>query len=149
MRTDRPTWGNFLQHLRIHEGFRSQAYQCSEGYLTIGYGRKIEGDKGLSQEEAEFLLSNDAREASDQLLKNVNLPDNITIAQRMALTAMVFQLGIGTFKKFKKMIAAVERGEWAKAADEALDSRWAIQTPRRAQEVAEILRTGFMEIEHE
>ena len=149
MRTDRSTWGNFLHHLRIHEGFRSTAYQCSEGYWTIGYGRKIEGDKGITNEEAEFLLSNDARQSSDQLLKNVNLPDKITHAQRMALTAMVFQLGIGSFRKFRKMIAAVEKGEWEKAADEALDSKWAIQTPARAKEVAEILRRGSMEVDNE
>lgn len=142
MNTDFPSYDDLLAHLRVHEGFRANAYKCSEGYLTIGYGRKIEGDKGITEEEAEGLLLNDVKEASDSLLRNIDLPDNVTVARRFALTAMVFQLGLGTFLKFKKMIKAVEQGDWETAAREALDSRWAVQTPSRAQHVAEIIRTG-------
>ena len=40
------------------------------------------------------------------------------------------------------MIRAVELSEWEEAAKEALDSRWADQTPRRAKAVARILKTG-------
>ena len=49
--------------LRLHEGFVSHAYEDStpEKYLTIGYGRLIDErlGGGISQEEAEYLLTND------------------------------------------------------------------------------------------
>ena len=55
---------------------------------------------------------------------------------------MGFQLGIGGLLGFRKMWAALERSDYAQAAEEALDSRWAEQTPNRAQEVAEWIRTA-------
>ena len=49
---------NLLNQLRRHEGLRLDPYKCSEGYLTIGYGRNIETN-GISEAEAEFMLMND------------------------------------------------------------------------------------------
>jgi lysozyme len=131
-----------LKHLKEHEGFRSTCYKDHLGNWTIGYGRRIDGDKGISQEEAETLLLSDIKQSQDLLGLKIKLPDNIDEIRLSALTAMVFQLGIGTFLKFKKMIKAIEEGDWDTAAKEALDSRWETQTPRRAHEVADILKTG-------
>jgi len=131
-----------LKHLKEHEGFRATGYKDHLGHLTIGYGRRIDGDKGITQHEAETLLVSDVNEAGNQLGSMVTLPESMDEVRHAALIAMVFQLGIGTFLKFKKMIAAVEAGDWERAADEALNSRWETQTPRRAHEVADILRTG-------
>jgi lysozyme len=41
---------------------------------------------------------------------------------------------------FTRLRAAVRRGDWDEAAAEALDSRWAAQTGRRAIEIATMLR---------
>ena len=131
-----------LKHLKEHEGFSAKAYQDHLGHWTIGYGRRIDGDKGLSMEEAQNLLANDVEDARAQLAHAIKLPENLDEVRHAALVAMVFQLGIGTFQKFKKMIRAVELPEWEEAAKEALDSRWADQTPRRARTVARILKTG-------
>ena len=38
------------------------------------------------------------------------------------------------------MIAAIKAGDWDRAAIEALDSRWAAQTGRRATDIAAMLR---------
>ena len=40
------------------------------------------------------------------------------------------------------MIAALERSDYAEAANQALDSLWAKQTPNRARDVAERLAAG-------
>ena len=135
-------YNTLLTHLKEHEGFSAKAYQDHLGHWTIGYGRRIDGDKGLSMEEAQTLLTNDVEEARVQLAHAIKLPENLDEVRHAALVAMVFQLGIGTFQKFKKMIRAVELSEWDEAAKEALDSRWADQTPRRAKVVARILKTG-------
>jgi lysozyme len=41
---------------------------------------------------------------------------------------------------FTKMWAALREGDFDKAADEAIDSKWAEQTPGRAYEVSEMIR---------
>jgi GH24 family phage-related lysozyme (muramidase) len=50
-----------VEVLRRHEGVRSHAYKCSAGYITIGVGRNIDqdGGLGLSDDEVDYLLSND------------------------------------------------------------------------------------------
>lgn len=39
------------------EGFKLETYECTEGKLTVGIGRNLEG-KGLSQNEIEHLIYN-------------------------------------------------------------------------------------------
>jgi lysozyme len=53
-----------------------------------------------------------------------------------------FNVGIGTVKKFENTLAYMQSGEWDKAADEMMDSRWARQVGNRAIEVTEQIRTG-------
>jgi hypothetical protein len=60
-----------------------------------------------------------------------------------ALIDMHF-MGHGSFCKFKKMIAALEAGDYEKARDEALDSKWARDdvSPQRAQEIGMMIWRG-------
>ena len=44
-------------------------------------------------------------------------------AQRI-IANMMFNLGRPRFKRFKKLIAAVNAHDWNKAADEMVDSKW-------------------------
>ena len=53
---------------------------------------------------------------------------------------MVYQLGFSGFKKFKKAILNMKSKDWKGAATEMLDSRWAKQTPNRANQLADIVR---------
>ena len=62
--------------------------------------------------------------------------------RKLVLISMVFQLGVGGLKKFKKFIAAVKANDWDTAADESLDSLAAKQTPARWQHQAELLHQG-------
>ena len=52
---------------------------------------------------------------------------------------MAYQMGVPGLLRFKKMLSALEAGDWKTAEKEALDSLWARQTPRRAREVASLL----------
>jgi len=126
------------------EGVRTHAYQCSMGKTTIGVGRNIdeEGGLGLSQSEIKYLLQNDIGRVISELNSSFpwwrNLPDP---CQR-ALANMCFQLGLSTLKKFHLMLMALEEGNYDHAADEALDSKWARQTPNRAARVTALFREG-------
>ena len=125
-----------------HEGEVLHAYEDSLGVLTIGVGRMIDKRRngGISHEEAMHLLDNDIARVVSEL--EGKMPRLYRYPERVqtALTDMAFQLGIAGLMKFRKMIAALEAGDYRTAADEALNSRWANQTPSRANEIARMIR---------
>ena len=131
-----------IDYIKQAEGFRSLAYECPAGKLTVGYGKNIEDLPGLTEEQASVILQMDLVIAAKEV--DTFAPKDIGPNRRAALTAMVFQLGMPAVKKFKKMLAALEQGNWLEAADQAMDSKWARQTPSRAKWVAEILKPGEM-----
>ena len=130
------------QQLIRHEGIVPHAYRCTAGFWTIGVGRLIDKERGggLSPDEIEYLLNNDIERVHYQLTKRIAFWDRLTSSQQQALCNMAFQLGVGGLLGFRKMLAALERGDKSTAEAEALDSRWARQTPNRAREVAAMLK---------
>lgn len=128
------------ERIRAHEGVRRYPYKDAEGYLTIGVGRCL--DKvPLSDDEIEVLFANDYfRAASSARL----LPgfEELNEARQGVLIEMVFQMGLDGVRGFKKFIAAYQRGFWPQAKAEMLDSKWAIQTPKRARTLADIFLSG-------
>mgnify|MGYP001449884353 CR=1 FL=1 len=57
------------------------------------------------------------------------------------IVEMVFQLGMGGVSKFKKMWAALQNQDYEEASVQMLDSKWAKQTPNRAQDLAAIMKS--------
>jgi lysozyme len=56
---------------------------------------------------------------------------------------MSFQMGVDGVLGFHDMIDAITAQDWATAAIEGLDSKWAREdAPQRASELMEMLRTG-------
>ena len=55
---------------------------------------------------------------------------------------MVYNLGITRLLKFKKMLAALDSGDYELAATEMLDSRYARQVKGRAKRNAYMMETG-------
>lgn len=128
-----------IDDLKRDEGFRHFPYACSVGKLTIGYGRNLT-DKGISIKEAELLLVSDLSDAAADL-KQV-LPDAELLGENRyrALVNMVFNLGINRFIGFEKMLKAFNEGDFDRAADEILDSKYARQVEERAQRIADLVR---------
>jgi lysozyme len=123
------------------EGTVLHAYPDSEGYLTIGIGRLIDERKGggISQQEAEFLFDNDLETKLTALNQRLEWFHRLPARKKRALGNMAFQLGIDGLFGFRRMLAALKRGDWSAAQREALDSLWAKQTPERARRVAAML----------
>ena len=126
-----------IDSLKQEEGFDGMPYEDTLGIPTIGYGTKLP----LTEEEAELLLKHrlDKKilEISEKEPFFLDLPQK---AQEV-IANMAYQLGVGGVLKFKKMWAALKKGDYQKAADEMLDSKWAKQTPNRAKRLAEIMRS--------
>ena len=130
-----------IEQLKRHEGVKLKPYKCSAGKLTIGVGKNIE-DNGITLEEAEYLLQNDIAEARSQLLHAFPWMGEFNDARISAMINFTFNVGIGTVKKFENTLSYMQSGEWDKAADEMMDSRWARQVGNRAIEVTDQIRTG-------
>ena len=129
------------QLLERHEGRVRHAYQDHLGFWTIGIGRLIDERRGggLSDDEIDYLLSNDIARVTDDLPRRLPFWHSLTESQQIALVSMAFQLGVSGLMNFRKMLAALGRGDIETARAEALDSRWAQQTPGRARDVVGLL----------
>ncbi len=127
--------------LTRHEGLRLKPYKCTAGKLTIGVGRNIE-DNGITESEAAFMLDNDILRVHEEMRMNFTWYPHISEVRKAALIDMCFNLGISRFKKFKKMIAAIERTDYDTAASEMIDSKWAVQVGSRSAELSEMMRKG-------
>ena len=120
------------------EGAESCAYQDSLGFWTIGVGRLIDSRKGggLSNEEIDFLLENDIKTKTREVLLALPWMPRLSDPRQAVLIGMAFQMGIGGLLKFKRMLSAVEDGQYFEAAAQMLESKWAQQTRKRAYRMA-------------
>ena len=134
-------YDKLIAQLKINEGVRYKPYKCTAGKLTIGVGRNIQ-QLGISEDESDYLLSNDIHRVQDELANNVNIYCDLSDARKAALIDMCFNLGIGRFKRFKKFLKALNDEMYLLASKEMLNSKWAKQVGNRAKRLAEQIRTG-------
>ena len=132
-----------------HEGYVTEIYLCSEGYPTFGIGHMVTEDDmehtwpvgtPVTDERILQVFHDDCNaactDASALFLNFSSHPENV---QRV-LVNMAFNLGRSRLGKFKNMITAVNEGNYPKAADEMVDSKWYRQVKRRGEELVEIMR---------
>ena len=133
-----------LEMLQEHEGVRLRPYLCSSGKLTIGYGRNLD-DAGISDDEAFYMLSNDVDECMKDLAEFTWWWE-LNPARQSVLIDMRYNLGATGFRKFQKMIAALDDADYCKAAEEILDSKAARTNEglaTRYRHLSGIMRRGF------
>ncbi len=125
--------------IKACEGLDLHSYVDTTGHLTIGWGRNLEN--GITLNEAELMFQNDFNRALGELqqLDWFRMqPEGV----QNALINMNFNLGINRLLGFKRMIAALRVKDYTQAALEALDSRWANQVHKRANDIAVMIRSG-------
>ena len=141
---------NVIKLLEIEEGYREKAYYCSEGYPTIGIGKRI-GDKSVDLKLYEFTVSKSVAMEwikcdVDELIIDINKRfkwfGKLNEARAAIVVSMCYQLGINGFSKFKQTIYHIQHGNYSLASVEMLDSRWAKQTPQRAERHSRVMLTG-------
>ena len=115
-----------------HEGMVLTPYSDSLGHLTVGVGRALNLNP-LTEEEAIYLLNNDIEKVIKQLDEHWIAWRSLPYRAQLVCVDMTFQLGIHGFLGFKRTRLLMEKGEFTKASEECLDSKWALQTPRRAE----------------
>lgn len=121
------------------EGLSLFPYKCIAGEDTIGYGHLIKN--GITLAGAEVLLDEDLA-AAERSAKSLPWFPKLNGPRQAVIIDMIFNIGITRLCGFKKMFAAIEKGDFETAADEMLDSKYARQVKNRARQNAEILRKG-------
>ena len=150
------------------EGDELKPYICPAGFNSIGRGYNFDANPlpedikayldahgEITQEMSDRLLKISSKKAEMDLdaalavpiifngEKAYRMPPGSIFPNRyIALTSVMFNVGPAGFRKFKKMIKAVQDGDWSKAADELLNSKRTKQVGERAEIEARMLREG-------
>ena len=139
-------YDDLKEQIKNHEGFVDTVYKDSLGFATIGYGHLVKSNdpyeegKTYSKEQLTDQFNDDFATAKNQAIDLINgLPLNFKA--HCVIIEMVFQLGVGGVSKFKAMWKALEENDYTTASIEMLDSRWAKQTPTRAENLSDIMNS--------
>lgn len=130
-----------IEELKRDEGVVLTLYKCSAGKNTIGVGRNVD-DRGITEDESDYLLGNDIDLCVDELEDNFTWYKNLSDARQRVLVNMCFNLGLTRLLGFKKFLAALEAEDWDRAAEEMLDSKWAVQVGPRSTRLRDLLLEG-------
>lgn len=133
------------RQLRGDEDVRPCVYKDHLGYFTIGVGRLVDGRKdgaGLRPDEITYLLNNDIDDRIDALTRRLPWFQDLDDARKGVLLNMAFQMGTEGLLAFERTLQLVEEGEYEQAAKAMLQSKWAKQTPARAERMSRQMATG-------
>lgn len=145
-----------INRLVLHEGIKLKPYKCPAGYLTVGVGRnlitnpltKIEQQvvgnlsQGITYDMAMYLLRHDIKRVLEECRNAFSFWQNLDCERKYALFDMCFNLGLYRLLKFKKMLKALDIGDYQCAAKECLNSKYAKDVANRAKRIAKTFETG-------
>lgn len=137
------------KEIEADEGVKHIIYLDHLGYPTVGCGHLIQPDdeeygkevgSTITEARCSALFASDI----DGVLADCgrlyatfsDLPEE---AQRI-IANMMFNMGLTRLSKFKKMKAAVEKGDFEEAANQMHDSKWRKQVPNRAERLINRMR---------
>jgi len=124
-----------MRQLEIDEGRSLKVYLDTKGLPTVGIGhliketdppeiRSLKVGDSITKEQLQSLFEGDLAIAISDF--NIIFPDRETLPAEVQeiIINMLFNMGRARLLKFKDLIAAVYVRDWAKAADEMVDSKW-------------------------
>lgn len=135
-----PLNSKIISQIKEHEGFRGRPYKDSVGVITIGYGRNLEVNP-LTTVEGLILLHGDMVPAWKIAKSYYSYIDELNGPRQAVLVNMAYNLGNRIFG-FKKMRYALLKEDYMEASRQGLDSLWAEQVGKRAEQLMLQLRTG-------
>ena len=128
----------FVSELERDEGNEPFPYTDTVGKITIGIGRNL-SDRGLSQDEIQYLLKNDIDEVLADLDRALPWWREMTPARQRVLANMCFNMGLPVLLGFRNTLAYMARGNYKAAAAGMRASKWARQVGARAERLARLM----------
>ncbi|WP_086226674.1 glycoside hydrolase family protein [Campylobacter devanensis] len=133
-----------INELKREEGFRDRVYQCTAGVDTIGYGfnvaylskAELELNDGVIEPMSEEVATQILNRKVKKLIKSVDEVyswiDSLPEVVKIGIYDMIYQLGIKGFGSFVNTQKYLKALDYPKAIENIKNSKWAKQTPRRA-----------------
>ncbi len=133
---------SLTDRVKGNEGFKSTVYQCSNGFLTIGYGSAIK-DLNLSENVASAILVEDLLKLVIKCHERFSWFRHMPDIVQEVIVEMCYQMGIVGFSEFQKTIKYFQNGELILASIEMLESKWArTDSPSRAKRLSDLVANG-------
>ena len=145
---------NLKESIKIHEGFRSSVYLCPTGHPTVGYGFRVADLSAdelalnagvvepMSKEVAEKILDIKITKFKKQVYNALPWLTYAPMDIQDALCEMAYQMGVAGLLGFKNTLAMIKERKYSQAAENMLKSKWATQTPKRAKQIANLVRNA-------
>jgi lysozyme len=138
------------EELKIDEGCKYEIYLDHLGLPTFGIGHLVLNSDMEYGQEVGTPVSEDrvnecfAKDVETVLSESLQLYPNFEVLPEEAqliIANMMFNMGRPRLSKFKGMKAAVDAGDWHRAAVEMVDSRWYQQVTNRADRLVARMRS--------
>ena len=146
-----------IRIIKKSEGWREKPYHCTQGFVTIGFGRKICDIKNAplpaittTKKAEETYLSNLVDNIISQLESRFKRQwASLSDVRKAVLISMVYQLGWTGFLGFRKTILAIEASDFKTASAEMLNSLAAKQAPNRWRRNSNMMLTDNLDVYYE
>lgn len=130
---------DFIDQLKRHEGYSDKIYADSVGVLTCGIGHALHEGSFVPHAASKAFFEHDLAVVNCEYLE---LKLGLDPVREYVIKNMLFNLGLSKLLFFRKMLTALMDGDYRRAADEMLKSKWARQVKSRAWELAAMMRSG-------
>tara|TARA_R100000353_G_scaffold38311_3_gene30364 strand:- start:7106 stop:7633 length:528 start_codon:yes stop_codon:yes gene_type:complete len=149
------------EQIALHEGVEPSVYKDTKGKRTIGIGFNLDEPSNRKKAEAVGLNVQDMLSGRTLSDKEIKMLYNESIKQaandanaflpragrqppvvQKVLIDMAFNLGLTKLNKFEKMREALLEGDYNKAADEMIDSKWYNQVGNRSKTLVKMMRSA-------
>lgn len=137
-----------ISDLKMDEGFRARAYPdplSGAEPWTVGYGATgpdIGPDTVWTEPQAADDLSRRAGALTIEMQETFAWFRGMPYLRQDCCVNLAYNVGFAGFCAFHQMITALAGGDYDRASEQMLDSRWAHQVPHRAARLATQMRTG-------
>lgn len=134
------------QEIVKHEGKINKVYLDHLGNATFGVGHLVlpidDLQEGVEYDDTKIMefFERDFKQATNDAETFIK-SENIDPRAFGCVINMAFQLGLPRLLKFKNFQYHLHKCDYESASSEMLDSLWAKQTPNRANELAETMRS--------
>jgi lysozyme len=150
-----------IDELRRDEGERLKSYRDTIGLWTIGvghlidpehdadpapFGRDLRNGATIMVEESAELLSRDITSKMAELDQRLSWWRDLDEVRQRVILNLAFNLGVAGLLTFKNTLAFIRQGDYAGAARNMLQSKWADQVGKqegqRAYRLAQMMELG-------
>lgn len=138
-----------IAELRRDEGVEYSPYTDTVGIETVGVGHNLRvkpladgWSYPLTDLQVDVLLASDLNEVFKSLDKHMPWWRKLSYPRQRVIANMAFNLGVSGLSGFKNTLRFIQTGEYNKAADGMLLSRWAKQVGKRANRLADMMVEG-------